>query len=176
MEREKEKIKIGEYEFREIESELLPDGRVSLQYSLGDARKTTAKLWIKKLTGVNVNKENGYAFEGEFVPAKTSSKYSYAGIIANEGDVFVAVKEWGSWKHPGQQLVMLVCRNGKMYECEIENWNNKADKIKAISKVAQIFNTLQQKKDEVKTYVIRVTEDVLHELRKLGLAYEIITP
>ena len=121
----------------------LPDGRWVFTIQLGDPRKATSKLWARKVKNVDVQRENGYAFEGEFF--KYKGKYCDCEIILKEGELVVAVIERGSWKHPGQYMGIFVALEDGIYTVS-SGWETKADKIQTIHLVSEILNFLNSNK------------------------------
>jgi hypothetical protein len=122
----------------------LPDGRIAFEIYLGDPRKATSNLWVKKVRRIDTTKENGYAFEGDFI-GRTKGKHSTADVIIQKGELVVAVVEYGSWKHPGQVMEIYVALEDGVY-ATAGRWVTKAEKIETIHKAAEILNFLNSNK------------------------------
>jgi len=122
----------------------LPDGRFAIFVLLGNVMKATTNLWAKKIKKVDVTKENGYAFDGEFMRINKGKLYSTE-IILNKGEVAVAVVQDGSWKNPGQHIKIFVALEDGIYTVS-SGWETKADKIQTIHLVAEILNFLNSNK------------------------------
>jgi hypothetical protein len=119
----------------------LPDGRFAFVIDLGDPRKATSNLWVKKVKKVDTTKENGYAFEGDFIP-RIKGKHSTAEVIIQQGELVVAVVEFGSWKHPGQVMEVFVALEDGVY-VTAGRWVTKAEKIETVHKVAEILKEIR---------------------------------
>ena len=121
----------------------LPDGRIAFRIWLGDSRKATSKLWARRVRRVDISKENGYAFEGEFF--KSYEKYHMVEMILTPYEVAVAIVQDGSWKHPGQRMDVFIALEDGIYTVS-SGWETKADKIQTIHLVAEILNFLNTNK------------------------------
>lgn len=72
------------------------------------AGRIRGKVWAKKITAVDVSKQNGYAFEGEFLSAYDQ----LADFDVGEGDVVLMYCVHGSAKHPHVYAALVVFKRG----------------------------------------------------------------
>ncbi len=153
-------------EIEEAEAEELPNGTLYLKVWYGDPRKTTTKLWAKKVTNIDTTKDNGYAFEGEWI----RKGRGYYEVELNEGEVAVCLVENGSWRHPGQDCRIYFVRGGKMYRI-VMPYNNKSDRVKAIHAAAKILELLKgedPKKQQAVTHIRKAIELIgIDEVRRI---------
>jgi len=140
-EMEEEVKVIGGIEFRKCSERALPDGRYVVEIKLGDRRKARTSLWAKKLTSVDVSKKNGYAFQGEFVGA--------GDVAMSPRDIIVAVREFGSWKNPGQLMKVYICFPDGVYESGRLEWGTEAQNVETIYTVKRVFDELQSKEAKI---------------------------
>jgi len=152
---------IGGMEFVKCSERALPDGRFVTKIELGDRRKARTSLWVKKLSNVDVSKKNGYALEGEFLRA--------GDVAMSPGDVVVAVKEFGSWKHPGQVMKVYVCFADGIYENNVKlGWGSEMENIQTIYTIKKVFDELQSKESKIEQLkkLIAEKEKELEQLKK----------
>jgi len=120
--------------------------------------KGRGSVWAKKITKVDPSKENGYAFEGEFLRE---------GSVVEEGDWVITVAATGSWKYPANTIFLFrIEGNEEEDEFEIESvgeweWNAKGEKIEAIQQIYKIIhppNEEEVRREEVRKAILRLYE------------------
>jgi len=89
-------------------------------------------------------------------------------VIMSPGDIVVAVKEFGSWKHPGQLMKVYICFPDGIYESERLEWGNEVNNIETIHTVKKVFDELQSKEAKIEQLkkLIEEKERELEELKK----------
>lgn len=85
----------------------------------GSRMKLRGKEWWKKVTNIDFTKDNGYAFEGEFLPAHFGMKK----VNINEGDVIIVYRDMGSIRHHTAHVAIIkvtkVDKENNKFEYEI---------------------------------------------------------
>ena len=97
------------------------------------------KQWVKKVTRVDLEKSNGYAYEGEFLGY---IKDQLQDIQINPGDVIIAYRDYGSTKnHWPTVAVAKIDNNLDFVSClSVDGWDW------AIKIREKVFELLQQEK------------------------------
>jgi len=102
---------------------------------LRDPRKAYGKPFVKLVKGINFNHKNGYAFQGDFIPADRE-------VEVPDGSLLLIVRSEGSWKHPGSTAYLVVVENSQLSVKFTRDWK---DKVTIRDEAAKILEQLGQK-------------------------------
>jgi len=133
---------------------MIVDGNVVVlekgDIDLGRPHKATKKIWAKLLEKVDTTKDNGYAFEGRFLKVKGDPAWIDDVVPVNSFIVATIAK--GSTKHPKTGIALYKVTADKIEELYWGDFEYRADRIRAIKEIAEIFEQEKNKKTS-KTYI-----------------------
>jgi len=133
---------------------MIVDGNVVVlekgDIDLGRPHKATRKIWAKLLEKVDITKDNGYAFEGRFLRVKGDP--AWIDDTVPVGSFIVATIAKGSTKHPKTGIALYKVTADKIEELYWGDFEYRADKVRAIKEIAEIFEQEKNKKTS-KTYI-----------------------
>ncbi len=142
-----------------LKVERLDDGRIIVsRLYVGDRRKGSG--WAKVIRDIDVSKDSGYAFVGDWVGE---------GSFVKEGDIIALCKADGSWRHPHSTLYLYKVTSGGVEQLGEWDFWTKVQKIKAIQEIKKIIDSLRQKeksKEEKRGRKRKKKEDI----KKLSVA------
>ena len=157
---------------------------VLVRYDLGEARKSkSGKVWAKVLERVNLDGENGFAFEGRWVRREHEGCRTIIDDDLDEGALIVALKGDGSWKHKSSSVVLLrVVNKSENPEENLEelgrwSFDTLTEKKRAIREIHELFTKARSDDETLKIERARALARELVSLagdRALELVKEVI--
>jgi len=112
--------------------------------NLGRPHKATKRIWAKLLERVDVSKDSGYAFEGRFLRVKGDP--AWIDDTVPIGAFIVATFARGSTKHPETGIALVRVTAEKIEELYVGSFDTRADRVRAIKEIAEIFEREKNKK------------------------------
>ena len=96
----------------------IPEGVRIHEINLGDGRKAHGRPFAKVVTSIDFSKENGYAFQGEFLPRSRE-------VDVPNGSLLLVVRGDGSWKHPHSTAYLFVVEDSEIVKKGSFDWTEK---------------------------------------------------
>jgi len=112
---------------------------------LGRPFKARRRVWAKKLEKVDTTKDNGYAFQGDWLKTVGDPAYIDDSVEAPCWVVCTVAK--GSTRHPRTGIVLYrVHENGEVEEVFSSNFDTKKERAEAVQEIAKIVNSAEDNK------------------------------
>lgn len=123
--------------------------------------------WIKKLKGIDESKENGYKYEGEFLPSR-----ALTGLYEFKKGIYIVCSLRGSRRNPTKYVRLIkINEEGIHYFGECFEGNDWALQILPLAKKAIEEERLSIKDiNELEAYS---DEQLISELKRRGIAVDI---
>lgn len=129
--------------------------------NLGDSRKATSNVFAKIIKDIDMSKDNGYAFIGEFLKTHRETELP-------NGTLLLVVRGEGSWKHKFSAAYLIVIANSEPKIVFEGDWKNRItvrDKAKEILDFLRGANVeYEEAKKLIKKAVALVGKDKVLEI------------